>query len=94
MQRKKLKQGYGMIFVFDNPQKVRFSMLNTLFPLDVIFIRNNRIVSYELNVLPCLLCDPFGPDILVDNVIEVAHGEVHRLNIKIGDKVDIKYYER
>jgi len=32
----------------------------------------------------------YGPNLIVDGVIELAAGEVDRLKIKVGDYLDIK----
>ena len=46
--RQTLEPGYGMLFVFDEPQAVRFWMKDTLVPLSIAFIKEDgTIVQIE-----------------------------------------------
>ena len=89
---KKLDPNYGMIFVFDPPEKIKFWMKNTLIPLDVIFIKNDNIIEILQNVLPCTLdeCPLFGPKEKVDFVIELKSGRSKELGLEIGNKIFLK----
>ena len=92
MMREKIPKGTGMIFVFSPPRIVHFWMHKTLIPLDMIFFANHSIVSIETNVQTCFFdpCSRYGPDKPVNGVIELAAGEVKRLQIKVGDMVEIR----
>ena len=89
---KKLDPNYGMIFVFDPPEKIKFWMKNTLIPLDIIFIKNDNIIEILQNVLPCTLdeCPLFGPKEKVDFVIEVKSGRSKELGFEVGNKIYLK----
>ncbi len=95
MKRASMPKGEGMWFKYTAPQIPYFWMLNTLIPLDIIFINKNRIVAIEENVPPCTkkICPFYGPLSLVDGAIEVSAGEVQRLNMKVGDNLAIRYLE-
>jgi uncharacterized protein len=86
----------GMLFVFDtNDVTPVFWMKDTLFPLDIIWINDNRIVKIDANVQPQ---DPETPDIQlvrytsgvpVDYVLEVNAGYTSSRGIVVGDAVDL-----
>ena len=92
MNIKKLGSNDGMIFVFNPPKNVKFWMKNTLIPLDMIFIRNNQIIEILENVMPCTknICELFGPDEIVDFVIEINSGKTKEIGLKKGDYIEIK----
>jgi len=53
MYRQKLEAGRGMIFLFERPQRLKFWMMNTYIPLDMIFIGADKHVVYvEENAEP------------------------------------------
>jgi uncharacterized membrane protein (UPF0127 family) len=50
--RPSLAMDRGMLFVFPKPSLYRFWMLNMLFPIDIIWINENKVVSVNANVHP------------------------------------------
>ena len=87
-----------MWFPFSTPQPQRFWMFNTLAPLDMIFVRDGRVLDLVRSVPPCaaLPCRSYAADVdgngradFVDAVIEIGAGEAERLGIGIGDPVRI-----
>ena len=48
MFRDKLKIKEGMLFIFDSPKKASFWMKNTLISLDLIYIKNNGLIIFEI----------------------------------------------
>tara|TARA_S200000501_G_C20551885_1_gene624765 strand:+ start:26 stop:514 length:489 start_codon:yes stop_codon:yes gene_type:complete len=88
---KSLDPNSGMIFVFNPQEKVNFWMKNTLIPLDIIFIKNDRIIEILHNVLPCAVdeCPLFGPREKVDFVIELNSGRAKELGFEIGSKISL-----
>ena len=93
MDRPSLSQGTGMWFKFLPAQRVGFWMKKMLFPIDMVFISKGFIVALETNLQACasIPCIEYGPNVLVDGVIELAAGEAERLGMKVGDLVNIKY---
>ncbi len=91
MQRTPLPPLRGMWFPFDQPQPLRFWMLNTLAPLDMVFIRDGRVMAIEADVpvCPALPCRGYGPSEPSDGVVELGAGEVRRLGIRVGDRINI-----
>ena len=66
-------------------------MFNTLHPLDIIFIKNNKIIYLEENAVSCRKkpCSLYGPDHFYDYVIELKSGDIKRLKINISDLVKL-----
>ena len=91
MQRPALPPLRGMWFPFDRPQPLRFWMFNTLAPLDMVFVRDSRVLAIEADVpvCPALPCPGYGPSQLSDGVVELRAGEAKRLGITVGDPVII-----
>ena len=91
MQRTPLPPLRGMWFPFDQRQPLRFWMLNTLAPLDMVFIRDGLVMAIEADVpvCPALPCRGYGPSEPSDGVVELGAGEVRRLGIRIGDRINI-----
>ena len=89
MKRPPLPPLRGMWFPFETPRPLRFWMLHTLAPLDMIFVRGDTVVSIQSRVPVCpgLPCPSYGPRQLADGVVELAAGEAERLGIKTGDPV-------
>ena len=92
MFRRSLKENYGMLFKFNNFVNIDIWMKNTLFPLDVIFIRGNRIVNIYENLHPCNAknCAKFNSKFKVDKIIELKAGTVKKFNIQVEKIVDIE----
>ena len=86
---KKLHPNHGMLFVFDPQEKVNFWMKKTLIPLDIIFIKNDKIIEIVENVLPCALdkCPLIGSKEKVNFVIELNSGRAKELGFEIGDNI-------
>ena len=89
MSRPALPPLRGMWFPFKKPRPLRFWMLHTLAPLDMIFVRGDTVVLIQprVPVCPGLPCPSYGPRQLADGVLELAAGEAERLGIEAGDPV-------
>lgn len=88
MNRTSLGPDRGMLFPYDPPQPAAFWMLNTLIPLDMIFIRaDGRIARIAANTVPLSLdMVPAGEPVAA--VLEIPGGRSAELGIRPGDTVD------
>ncbi len=99
MQRPALPPMHGMWFPFTRPQPLTFWMHRCIVPLDMLFIRDHKLISIHADVPICsmLPCPSYGADEdgdgridLADGVIELRAGEAKRLGLKVGDAVMIE----
>lgn len=86
MYRESLPKDGGMIFLFKKPMTVTFWMKNCKIPLDMIFIKNRKVVKIIHNAPPCKQspCPLFYSSQSVDSVIEVNGGQALKWRIKAG----------
>jgi len=90
--QKELDKNTGMLFVFLKKQVLSFWMKDMNFPLDIIWINDNKIVKIDKN-LPPEGEKPkkiYSSEALIDHVLEVGAGYCDEKNIKVGDEV--KYF--
>lgn len=84
--RSGLKSRHGMLFIYDRPQPVSIWMKDMRFPLDILWIRDGRIVKIEKRAPPLT---PTGPERIytatADLVLEVPAGFADRERIRVGD---------
>ena len=82
-----LAENAGMLFIFDQPGPIGMWMLNTLIPLDMIFIAaDGRIANIAERTKPKSL-DTVGSTGPAIGVLEVLGGTAARLGIRPGDRV-------
>ncbi len=87
MFRETLGPDEGMIFPFSPPRPASFWMMNTLIPLDMIFIRaDGTIARIAANTVPHST-DPVAVGEPVVAVLELAGGRAAELGIEEGDVV-------
>ncbi|MFM2159142.1 MAG: hypothetical protein RLZZ124_1616 [Cyanobacteriota bacterium] len=86
MGRPPLAPLQGMWFPAEQPQVLKFWMHRTPAALDMLFLRDGRVMAIEAGAQPCprLPCRSYGPDEPADGVIELAAGEAARLGIRVG----------
>jgi len=91
--RKILKVGSGMLFVFDNKQIMSFWMKNMNFPLDIIWLDDNQIIKISRNLPPEgeKPISIYSSDVPVNYVLEVPAGFCKNNNINEGNKVFYNY---
>lgn len=91
----KLPLNKGMIFVFNTPEYYAFWMKDMKFPIDIIYIRKNKIIDIFKNVpapksenetLPII-----KPKETADMVFEINAGLSDKYDFKIGDLVTISF---
>ncbi|GMX58420.1 MAG: hypothetical protein MCSN_0740 [Candidatus Microsyncoccus archaeolyticus] len=90
--KQELKDNQGMLFVYLNEDKRYFWMKDMNFPIDVLWIRDNKIVNISENV-PILTkgeITRINSLYNVDKVLEIKAGSVSKYNINIDDEIIIK----
>lgn len=90
--REPLPERRGMWFAYRPARVARFWMHRTPNPLDLIFVRNDRVVALELAVPPCmrLPCPSYGPAEPVDGVLELAAGQSSRWKLRLGSPLKVR----
>ncbi len=76
-----------MLFLYDPPQPVAMWMMNTLIPLDMLFIgADGRIINIRERAVPgsTATIESAGP---ARAVLELNGGTAARLKLKPGDRV-------
>ena len=88
---KEIDMNQGMLFLFQKPDYYSFWMRNMKFPIDIIYINNDTIVTIENNAQPPkndsenpTIYDPTKP---ADKVLEIQAGLSKKYKFKNGDKV-------
>ncbi len=91
--RKSLGQDRGLLFLFDKPDYYSFWMKDMLFPIDIIYIDNEKVVSIIHEAQPPKTANPeiFQPDAPSDSVLEINAGLAKKYTIKKGDTVTVKH---
>ncbi|MBE9047451.1 DUF192 domain-containing protein [Pleurocapsales cyanobacterium LEGE 10410] len=92
MFRETLADNRGMLFTFESARIARFWMKNVPISLDMVFLNGDRVIDIAANVPPCKSnpCPVYGPEALVDRVIELRGGRAQELGIQAGDTIAIK----
>ena len=89
MYRKKLKDGDGMLFVFQSDQMLSFWMKNTLVPLSVAYISYDGRILEIYDMQPGNL-DPVRSSRSVRYALEVPQGWFSRAGLGVGDRLEIQ----
>jgi uncharacterized protein len=95
MNRRTLGENKGMIFLYEVPGRYSFWMKNTLIPLDIIWINQDReVVFIRGNAQPCPkdegACPSIVPNKDASYVLEVNAGKVDELGVQVGDVLEFK----
>ena len=91
--RPSLKENEGMLFVFPEKQARRFWMKNMHFPIDIIWLDDEKIVYISKNLEP----EGESPQRTYSSVYPVNHaleinaGLSDRYGLKAGDTVELYY---
>lgn len=87
MNRKRLEDDGGMLFIFPEDDKSPFWMKDTYISLDIIFVdRDYRIIHIAKDTVP------LSEDLILSPkpyryVVELKGGAAHRLTVSVGDFV-------
>lgn len=89
MNRENLKEGRGMLFIYEEPRIPSFWMKNMLIPLDIIFIDKDLKIKHIVpDTPPCPQnekCPTYSPNVAVQYVLEVPAGYAEKYQINKGD---------
>ena len=87
MNRKKLLNNEGMLFIFPRENIIQLWMKNTYIPLDVIFISKNKVIVDIKKNMEKLSETIIRSKIKSKYALEFNAGLINELDIRIGDKV-------
>lgn len=94
MYRTSLPEDSGMVFLFHPPRGVKFWMAHCFISLDMLFVKDGKIIKICQNVPPCKCAReadcptyPDGPPVEVSEVVEVSSGWAKRHGVKEGDTI-------
>ena len=88
--REELKEGTGMLFVYPYPTEPVIWMPNMHFPIDIIWLRDHRIVTIVENAPPDDSSDRprYRPTEPADRVLEVPAGTAQKHALNLGDRLE------
>ena len=93
MFRESLEPYTGMLFDFGTPQIVNMWMMNTLIPLDMIFIdTRGKIISIAANTRP-MSTETISSGGQAKGVLEIGGGTARLLGIRPGDRVIHRFFD-
>jgi uncharacterized protein len=95
MYRPALPDNRGMLFEFSSPQPVNFWMKNVPVALDMLFLHKGVVKYIAASVPPCAKepCPTYGPNTLIDQVIELRAGRAAELGLKKGDSIKVSFVD-
>ena len=88
MERKKIPDGTGMLFIFEYDQKLSFWMKNTPHPLSIAYIDSNGIIREIYDMTPFSLSS-IESTVSVRYALEVPQGWFQKNNITPGDNITL-----
>jgi len=93
--RASISSDEGMLFVYETADKYPYWMKGLKFPLDFVWIKDNKVVDTLQYAQPPTSGEPdaslpiYTSKEPVNQVLEVNGGTVQRLNIKAGDTITL-----
>jgi uncharacterized membrane protein (UPF0127 family) len=88
--RKDLKEGTGMLFIFDKLEVNDFWMKDMNFDIDIIwFNEQGELIYVEEYATPASYPELLGPKEESKYVLEVPAGFFKKEGLKLGDKIDL-----
>jgi len=92
-EKRKLNENQGMLFVFKKADYYSFWMKNMKFPIDIIYINGNRVITVVSNApIPADAngnLEVYQPKGQSDKVLEINAGLAEKYNIKEGSTINI-----
>lgn len=93
-EKDSLEENEGMLFPFDKDDYYFFWMKKVKFPLDIIYINDNKIVTIIKNAEPqdASVASPpvYKSEEPADTVLEIKGGLSDKYNFQIGDEIKIE----
>ena len=93
-KRSGLENGWGMLFVFEKRKQHGFWMKDMLFPLDIIWLDNHRIVHILRNVQPAksgVIPPVMTPPVSGNFVLEIDSGRADELKLQVGQRLKYQF---
>jgi len=88
MFRQTMKEDEGMLFAFGKDDYYGIWMMNMSFPIDIIWIADDKVVDIAKDAQPCkMLCPTYVPKEKASYVLEVNSGFSEKHGIEIGTSV-------
>jgi uncharacterized membrane protein (UPF0127 family) len=89
--RDNLGKNHGMLFPYDHPEKYSFWMKGMRFPIDILWIRDSKIVDISKNVpvATTSVLPVYSPREPVNQVLELGAGTSDQEGIKTGDTLQV-----
>lgn len=91
--RESLATDSGMLFIHDSPKKYTYWMKGMQFPIDIMWILNDKIVDIIPNIPPPIkgqsddTLERYSPTVDINRVLETNAGFVSEQGIQVGDKI-------
>lgn len=88
-----LEQNKAMLFIFDKDGFYSFWMKDMKFPIDIIFIKGNKIVTIYKNTpkpIDSQNLQIYSPTETSNRVIEINAGLSEKYKFKVGDTVEFR----
>ncbi len=93
-ERDQLAEGTGMLFVFNQNERHSFWMKGMRFPLDILWIHNQRIVHVAQNVPPPASGErpvTVEPQAAANFVLEIPANTSASLGLRVGESVELEF---
>ncbi|MEB3196300.1 MAG: DUF192 domain-containing protein [Candidatus Sericytochromatia bacterium] len=87
-----LARGTGLVLGFDTPSRTGIWMPDMNFAIDVLFVRDGRVIDLYEAAQPCVPDEPcpvFGPGVPVDYVLEVPAGSAQEWGVAKGAAIQL-----
>lgn len=93
-RRDGLRPGWGMLFIFETTGSHPFWMKDMRFAIDILWLRNRRIVHIARNVPPPAPGEKpvtLDPSVSANLVLELAAGAAKALGLETGQSVRFQF---
>ncbi|HEY0979383.1 MAG TPA: DUF192 domain-containing protein [Candidatus Paceibacterota bacterium] len=92
--RTEVPANYGLLFVFDRPERYGFWMKDMHVAIDILWLaEDGTILAIEEGVSPATYPDVFYPPRAVTRVLETRAGEARAQGWEVGTRVPLPAYK-